>query len=871
VNLVHKKPVVILFMSILVLLGMRNCFTLHLDEDNSTFEGLSEDAEIASMTNYNNLNSMFSEKISDYANYGFFPQIYEPSLQATYYGVYALDAIGKRDQLNQTQIIDYIMNAYNISTHIFMDKYAYRYFDTDFTQETYYYPLTSILEVNCYAILSLKLFNALDLIDIDSSIDFLWSCYNPLTSGFIGQPYDPSLDYYAKISTMDNTYYAIKTLDLLMDDWVPYTQERNDLIQFINSLQVTDEDDSEYGGFMNDNETSFRSLRFYTDTNIFSSYYCIKSLELFGMVETINFASLHTFLEELYVTDKNYFQYMVFGEPINVNIVATSLGLDLSRITGFSTLNETAITDFIFNNQNSLGIWDGSTGIQYHELIDTFQVIQALKDCNLLDRLTYADTTQISITIIEYYSSYQGFSLISMDYPTLDLLNTIINCFEIYGRLSELDLQQLYLSINQSYYPTSLYHGFWRFTNTELIGNSIQSFRSYPIEFYTEGNKVHFKEIEYLISHKSTFYALNSLQKIFKLDDFALTHNLTTLLNYILTTQFLNSSYPGQYGAFSYLLPYQELGSEFLSQNIYFEYTYYAIKALELLVEQLNIGDLTFLDFNTTALQSYINTHIVETSDLLYFDPQYTDEYETMLQNTYYMVYVLKAIDMLDIDIQKIRTLIEQNLDYSSIKTIYYSYKLSDIMDISIEFDIGLVQQLVGDVYFSKLNEYYLTSNREQIDQDIFLLICEMASLQNYKIIAQYQEEVMLGNSITIEASLSNLILSFFEYNISFAFESTQLGYYEFDQIENNKFSLHLRIPQHPSNYPRVDGKLYALNGKFIITELSISFTTVYPKKVYEDEINSAIVLSILFITIPGGVIFYSERKLKKRDSDLNI
>jgi len=146
-----------------------------------------------------------------------------------------------------------------------------------------------------------------------------------------------------------------------------------------------------------------------------------------------------------------------------------------------------------------------------------------------------------------------------------------------------------------------------------------------------------------------------------------------------------------------------------------------------------------------------------------------------------------------------------------------------------------------------------------------------MASLHNYKIITQYQEEVMLGNHITIEASLSNLILSYFDYNLSFSFESAQLGYYEFERVENNEFSLNLHIPQRPSNYPSVNGKLYALNGKFILAELSISLTTVYPKKVYQDEINSAVVLSVLFITIPGGVIFYSEKKLKKRDSGINI
>ena len=285
----------------------------------------------------------------------------------------------------------------------------------------------------------------------------------------------------------------------------------------------------------------------------------------------------------------------------------------------------------------------------------------------------------------------------------------------------------------------------------------------------------------------------------------------------------------------------------------------------------MNIGDLTFLDFNMTALQSYINTHIVETSEQLYFNPHYTNDYETILQNTYYMVYVLQAIDMFDLDEQKIRNLIEQNLNYSNIKNIYYSYKIAELMEVNIEFDIELVQQLVSDIFSYELNEFYLTSQRKAIDQEIFLWICEMASLHNYKIVAQYQEEVMLGNQVTVEASLSNLILSYFDYNISFVFESAQLGYHEFERIENNKFSLHLHIPQRSSNYPSVSGKLYALNGKFIVAELSVSFTTVYPKKVYEDEINSAIVLSILFITIPGGVIFYSEKKLKKRDLDLNI
>jgi len=868
----HKKSFVILLVSFSILFGMGGYFTINLYEENPHLEVISGDVEMASMTNYNNINLIFAEKINDYAVYGFFPQIYEPSLQATYYGLYILDTIGKLDQVNETQIIDYIMNNYNSSTHLFVDKYAYRYLDTDFTY-TFRYPLTSLLEINCYAILSLELFNALDLIDIDASVDFIWSCYNPLTSGFIGHSYNPSLEYYAKISTMDNTYYAIKTLDLLMVDWVGYTQERNDLIQYINSLQVIDNSIWEFGGFMNDNERYFYSLGMFTDTHMFSSYYCIKSLEIFGMEDSINYENFHVFLEQLYVADENYFQYMGYGEPLDANIVTTALGLDLSYITGFSSYNESATIDFIFNNRNNLGIWDGSTEIQYHELIDTFQIIRAVKDCSLLSRLTFTDTSQIATSIIEYFFMDHSFSLISMDYMTVNLLNVIISSFDLYGKLPELDLQEFYLKISETYYlDTPLYHGFYAFTNTEIYGSRIVDFRSTPIEFNTVGNKNYFKEIEYLISHKSTFYAIDSLKTIFKLDDFALTHNLNNLLDDILSTQFLDSAYPEQYGAFSYIVPYDgPLPSEFLLKDIYFEYTYYAIKALELLVEQLNIGDLTFLDLNITALHSYINTHTVETSEQLYFDPQYTEDLETILQNTYYMVYVLKAIDMYDLDALKIKTFVEQNLNYSNIKNIYFSFKLAELLDLNIEFDVELVQQLVSYIFSQDLNEFYLSTQRNDIDQEVFLWICEMASLDNHKIVAQFQEEVMLGSHVTIEASLSNLILSYFDYNLSFIFESVQLGDHELERIENNEFSLKLHIPQRPSNYPNVSGKLYAFNDKFILAELTISFATVYPRKVYQDVINNAIVLSVLLITLPGGVIFYSEKKLKKRDPGIKF
>ena len=105
--------------------------------------------------NLDNINSIFSAKLNNYNNSGYFPQIYESSFQATYYALHALNATEKLGEINQTKIVNYIMTHYNSSSHIFMDKYAYRYLDTDISKA--YYPLSSVLEVNCYAILSLDL------------------------------------------------------------------------------------------------------------------------------------------------------------------------------------------------------------------------------------------------------------------------------------------------------------------------------------------------------------------------------------------------------------------------------------------------------------------------------------------------------------------------------------------------------------------------------------------------------------------------------------------------------------------------------------------------------------------------------------------
>ena len=856
VNIMKRKLLFLLGCVLLLCVG----YFIPKDIDQSKGEGIgSESLLLASETNYNNINSVFAEKLSSYNTYGVYPQRYEPSLQATFYGVATLDNLGKLDQAEKTDIIDYIMEHYNESSGLFMDKYAYRYLDTDFSQ--IFYPLTSVLEVNSYAVLALDRLDALNLVDVNKMVSFLWSCYNPITSGFIGQSYSSALRGYFKVSTMDNTYYAIRTLELLLSDWNSYTQQKNDLISYINSLQITDNYSWRYGGFINDIDANFNSLPGFTEPYLFSSHYSIKSLQIFGMVGSINVNSFHLFLGSIYNSDTVFF----YSSPNSnkSNIVASALGLDLSLLTGFTLDDETNLTNFVYSHRNSLGIWDGSTTIQIHELIDTFQIVRSLKDAGKIGTLSSSDIEQIVDTIIEYYGSYQGFSLISIDYPTMTLLHTLVSSFDLYERVSELDLLEIYRLISEAYVYEDIiqYNGFYSYSN---IGMSWTPFRSFPIEFYSSGHKINNKEIGYELSHKATFEALNSLSKIFKLDDFGHTYDLTKLKDDILDSQFLNTSYPEQHGAFTYIYGYDAWFLDYLSKNIYIEYTYYAIKTLELLVEELNIGDITFLDFDIPALKSYIDTHIVETSEVLYFNPDYTNDITTIIENTYYMIYILKSLDLYDLDDQKLTNLIYQNLDNENIKNIYFSYKISEILDLEINFDSELIVNLVQNIFSGDAKEFSI-SEGEMVNQEIFFWVCEMAQESQLTITFETQTSVALGGTLNISASISNLILSYFERNLTLMFESIQLGSHKFNTTFDNHYFLEVNVPHNPNFYPTIYGKLVVYEGDINIKEMSITFNTFYHQKDFQDEIGGTITLSVLFLTIPGGVIILTELKSKKR------
>ncbi len=840
--------------------------TLHtLNRDFPPKVTYTQDIELLPTTadsTYQIISEIFNNKASSYENEGYFPQLYGSSLQATYFSLYILTSIGKLENANESKIISFIMGHYNSSLGLFMDEYASRYLGTDFLYT--YYPLSTVLEVNTYALLSLSLLGRLDLVNIEKSVDFLWSCYNPVRSGFIGQPYNSNLEENFKISTMDNTYFAIKTLDLLMSSWSGYTNQKNELITYINSLQNTNPVGWQYGGFYNDNTGSFDSLAILFEPNLLSSYYSIKSLEIFGMVSSINDATFHQFLDSLYDPVNHYFRMSQLDFTNFTNIVATAIGLELSKITSYPTINQNAVLFFLYNNRNAVGLWDGSTSIQKYELIDTFQILRAIYNAGEISMLNSLDTQQIVNSLFTLFSRSDEFFLIPKEYNTMDLTYTMIKSFDLFGKISELNLQSLYSGIIESYYYDDyfLYDGFISYIS-ENGDITYTGFRSYPLEFYSAGDKDYINSLGYLLSHKATYQALDSLKRMYKLDDFALTNNLSRLLDNIIDTQFLNTSYPNQNGAFLPIMEYNPLRAGFLSKNIFLEYSYYSIKTMELLTEYLNIGDITFLNFNINGLYNYILRYIVETSEILYFQPSYTDDIDTILQNTYYMIYMLKTLDLYTLNSTKIENFIGQNIDYTSIKNIYYCYKLIELLDLHFELSSKDIQELVNNLFVASSDGFYMTTAHTTINQEIFLWICDMAK-SDLEIIAQYDNNIILGTYLSITASLSNLILSEFDYNLSFQFESAQLGVYEMNKGNDNKFSLELYIPQRSINYPAIEGKLVVYDNQLKLAEKAIVVNTIYNQKYYKDEINAAVVLLVLFLGVPGGFVLISGKKTKR-------
>jgi len=217
---------------------------------------------------------------------------------------------------------------------------------------------------------------------------------------------------------------------------------------------------------------------------------------------------------------------------------------------------------------------------------------------------------------------------------------------------------------------------------------------------------------------------------------------------------------------------------------------------------------------------------------MIFFNPHDESDPAIILEHNYYMIYILKALNLFDLDINNITSFIQQNIDYGNIKNIYYCYKIDDILDLKIDFDINLTSTLVGQLYSENINEFYEDLDRQIINQEIFLWICEMARNDDIYIQCTYKKSVNLGSVNTITASFSNLI--FLEYGqlTSVRFESDQFGILDLEKQFDNSYQINFMIPEDPKFYPSVEGNLKIYDHFKLIGQFPISFQTNFEQKI---------------------------------------
>ncbi|MGV9141836.1 MAG: prenyltransferase/squalene oxidase repeat-containing protein, partial [Promethearchaeota archaeon] len=699
------------------------------------------------------MDELLNTKLQNYTNLGYFPQRYRLSLQAIYYALKSLEATGNLGTINISFMTDHVMRYFDSDSKLFIDDSALRYLDTDIEQG--YYPLSSLLEVNCYALLSLDILNNLDQVNIQEFIDFIWSSFDYNTGGFIGQPYSSDLSTFFKVPTADNTYFAILTLDTLNIEWNDHTQEQTLIISFVDSLQIKDQYNPSFGGFLNDPSYELDTMWFF-EPNIHSSYYAIKSLDILNLAEVIDLASFRDYLDMLYQDSKTYFVNAYWGGqyPWNfTNIPSTAMGLELSQIVSWTGCDTESTFNFIKNNRNNLGIWDTTTEEGTYELIDTYQVVRSLEGIGYMSQFTPQELIEMGEGIA-LFEQYDGYSLFSREFNSLDLIYTVSRTAKLNNRITDLEIGSIYEQVFAAFFDYSK-----TFHSHSHDNGPIENYHSFPIEYCTIGKRDLLGEIGVRFGHEATFKALTVLRDLYKLDDFEIHYNLSKIIEEVINSQFLEETY-SNFGGFK---P-NSLTSDPNKANkkVFLKYSYYAIKVLEFLSDYLELGNAASLGFDVDALYVYIFNNIVETPQELYYEADYFSDTLVRLENTYYMAYILDAIDHYNLDTSKIENFVNNNLNYENIKNIYYTHKLKQLLDLNIQFNISKTQGLVRKIYDPNLHECFLDSNHTEISQELLLWLTEMSLEADMEFYYQHTKPAKLGYDFTLNVSLSNLILNSF-------------------------------------------------------------------------------------------------------------
>ncbi|MHA1499738.1 MAG: hypothetical protein ACTSRT_19580, partial [Promethearchaeota archaeon] len=372
-------------------------------------------------------------------------------------------------------------------------------------------------------------------------------------------------------------------------------------------------------------------------------------LEMLGYVGTIRISDFHSYLSQLY--SDVYDTWRIEANFLPINVLGSALGVELADLTGFTGFDREAVLDFVFQNRNDLGSWDACSVYPYHELMDTFQIVRALKESGDLERLTEQEKDELAHSM-NYYRCDVGFSPLSQDYMSLELMHSIVNAFFIEGRVPDLEFNTFYEWIKGCFNNESGKIGFFA---SQGINFGRRWFRSFPIEYYCLPSEL-INETNHLVTHETTYHALDAMLKLYKLDDFAIEQDLSALLGEILNSQVKDPAHPN-YGAFLPYNGYAIFKEPFQITIHHSKYSYFAIRCLELLANFLDLGDLKDIPFSWNALYEY------------------------------YMMYILDALDLLNMNVQKMENFLQDSLQYDNLKSLYFGYKIAELLDFEFEFD----------------------------------------------------------------------------------------------------------------------------------------------------------------------------------------
>jgi len=162
-------------------------------------------------------------------------------------------------------------------------------------------------------------------------------------------------------------------------------------------------------------------------------------------------------------------------------------------------------------------------------------------------------------------------------------------------------------------------------------------------------------------------------------------------------------------------------------------------------------------------------------------------------------------------------------------KNIYYCYKISELLNLDIDFDLNQTQDLVQVLYSEEFEEFYRSTDKQLIDQRILYYICDIAKYSKINMKSSYPESVRLGDTFDISVEFGNLIIEDYGAYTSIRLESNQLGTFIFDHLDNNTYrKSNIFISTNTENYPSITGNITIYEGITLKASFPINITTTY-------------------------------------------